>query len=171
MFDVGTIDFAVYEDSTEFVGMASAKLPNKNQKVVTLNGAGIGGDVEVPVPGQYDALLLELSFRAYTPRVASLREPRVHIIELRVAQQNEDRVAGQVVQEGVKHVFKVIPKGVTGGTIAPASASDTTISFSVRYWGTYFNGKLIEELDPLNHIDVINGVDYAASVRAALGKQ
>jgi len=170
MIDVGTIDFAVYEDSIEFIGIAETTLPDKNQKVMTMNGAGIGGDVEVPVNGHYDAMTLSLAFRAYTPRMASLREQRVHIIELRVAQQNEDRVAGQVVTEGVKHVFQAIPKSASGGNIKPASPSDTTIAFSVRYWATFYDGVLLEEIDPLNRIDVINGIDYNEPVRRALGK-
>ena len=35
---------------------------------------------------------------------------------------------------------------------------------------TYINGKKVRELDPLNFICYINGVDYLAGVRAALGK-
>ena len=170
IIDIGTIDFAVYEDSTEFIGIANTVLPDKNQKVITLNGAGIGGDIEVPINGHYDAMTMTLKFQSYTPRMASLREHRIHILEVRVAQQSEDRVAGQVVTEGVKHVFKAIPKSASGGTVAPASPSDTTISFSVRYWATFFNGKLLEEFDPLNRKDIINGIDYDEPVRRALGK-
>ena len=170
MFEVGTIDFAVYEDADEFVGMASVKLPDKIQKVITMNGAGIGGDVEVPVNGHYDAMTLEMTFRNYSPRVARLREHRRHNIELRVAQQNEDRIAGQVVTDAVKHVFVGIPKSATGGTVAPATAGDMTVAYSVRYWATFVNGTKVDELDQLNRIDIVNGIDYDAPVRKALGK-
>ena len=170
MFEVGTIDFAVYEDNDEFVGMASVKLPDKNQKVVTMNGAGIGGDVEVPVNGHYDAMTLEMNFRNYSPRVARLREHRRHNLELRVAQQNEDRVAGQVVTDAVKHVFVAIPKSASGGTVAPATPGDMAIVFSVRYWATFVNGQKLDEIDQLNRVDIINGIDYDAPVRKALGK-
>jgi len=170
MYDVGTIDFAVYEDSDEFVGMASVTLPDKNQKVITINGAGVGGDVEVPVSGHYDAMTITFAFTNYSPRVARLREHRRHNIELRVAQQNEDPVAGQLVTDAVKHVLVVVPKSASGGTVAPASPGDMTIVASVRYWATYVNGKKLDEIDPLNRVDIVNGVDYNAPVRAALGK-
>lgn len=170
MFEVGTIDFAVYEDAEEFVGMASVKLPDKNQKTITINGAGIGGDVEVPVNGHYDAMTLEMEFHNYSARVARLREHRRHNIELRVAQQNEDRVKGQIVQEAVKHVFAVIPKSASGGNVAPATASNTKVAFSVRYWAIYVDGQLVDEIDQLNRVDIINGIDYDAPVRKALGK-
>ena len=170
MFEVGTIDFAVYEDAEEFVGMASLKLPDKNQKVISMSGAGIGGDVEIPVNGHFDAMTLEMNFPNYSPRIARLREHRRHTIECRVAQQVEDRVKGEIVTDAVKHVFTLIPKSASGGDVAPASASNTKIAFSVRYWATYVNGVLMDEIDQLNRKDVINGIDYNAHVRKALGK-
>ena len=169
-FEVGTVDCAVYEGPTEFIGISSVKLPDKNQKTITISGAGIGGDVEVPVIGHYDAMTLEMNFRNYSPRVARLREHREHQIELRVAQQCEDPVLGQLVTEAVKHVFVVIPKGASGGTVAPASPSDITIAFSVRHWATYVNGKLLDEIGQLTRLDTVNGIDYNAPVRKALGK-
>jgi len=170
MYEVGTIDFAVYEDADEFLGMADVTLPEKNQKTITMNGAGIGGDVEVPVNGHYDAMTLEMTFRTYTARHARLREHRRHQIELRVAQQNEDRVGGQLVTDAVKHVFVVVPKSASGGKVAPAASSDGKIAFSVRYWATYINGTKVDEIDQLNRVDVINGIDYDEPVRRALGK-
>ena len=170
MYEVGTIDFAVYEDATEFVGMASVTMPDKNQKVITMNGAGIGGDVEIPIVGHYDAMTLTLAFRTYTSKLAKLREHRRHNIELRVAQQNEDPVTGKLITDAVKHVFVVVPKSASGGTVAPAAAGDGNIVFSVRYWATFINNKRVDEIDQLNRIDVVNGVDYNAEVRKALGK-
>lgn len=170
MYEVGTIDFAVYEDSTEFVGMANVQLPDKNQKVITMNGAGIGGDVEVPMAGHYDAMTLTLAFRTYTEKLATLREHRRHQIELRVAQQNEDPVSGTLMVDTVKHVFVVVPKSAAGGTVAPAAAGDGNIVFSVRYWATYINGKKVDEVDQLNRVDIVNGIDYNAPIRKALGK-
>ena len=170
MYEVGTIDFAVYEDSVEFIGMANVTLPDKAQKVIPMNGAGIGGDVEVPIVGHYDAMTLILAFRNYTKRLSTLREHRTHQIELRVAQQGENPVAGTLVTDSVKHVFMAVPKKATGGTVAPAAPNDATIEFSVRYWATFINGEKVDEIDQLNRVDIVNGIDYNAEVRKALGK-
>ena len=170
MFGVGTIDFAVYEDSVEFLGMASVTLPDKSQKVATVSGAGIGGDVEVPIVGHYDAMTVTLAFPVYTKRIAQLREHRTHQLELRVAQQAEYPVTGTLVTDSVKHVFMVVPKKASGGTVAPAAPNDATIEFSVRYWATFINGEKVDEIDQLNRVDIVNGIDYNAEVRKALGK-
>jgi len=170
MFDVGTIDFALYEDSTEFMGIASFKIPDRNRKTITINGAGIGGDVEIPIPGHYDAMVADITLRADGEKLAKLREPRRHQLELRVAQSNEDPVAGALITAGFKYVLIGVPKSSSGGTIAPATSGDTTVSMAVRYLATYMDGKKIEEIDQLNRIDIVNGVDYNADVRKALGK-
>ena len=166
---VGTIDFLVHDDQEEFVGIAAVTLPDKTQKAITLAGAGVGGDVEVPVPGHYDAMTLTLSFANFSQKVARLREPRRHMITLRIAQQDEDVVAGKLTVSADKHVFEVVPKAVTGGEVAPASPRNTTMQMAVRYWASYFNGQLIDEIDQFNRIDVVNGVDYNEPVRRALG--
>ena len=44
-FDESVINFAVYEDGVEYVGMATATLPNLSAIVQTLSGAGIADTV------------------------------------------------------------------------------------------------------------------------------
>ena len=169
-FDESVINFAVYEDSVEYVGMATATLPNLSSIVQTLSGAGIAGNVEVPILGHYDVMSLTLNFRTITEQSVRLSEPRRHNIDLRVAQQIEDTVAGEVKVQSVKHILVVVPKSDTGGSIAPATPTNGSGEYSVRYWATYIDGTKVREIDPLNFICEVNGVDYLADVRKAIGK-
>ena len=169
-FDESVINFAVYEDSVEYVGMAGVTLPNLAAIVQTLSGAGIAGNVEVPVLGHYDAMSLTLNFRTTTEHSVRLSEPRRHNIDLRMAQQIEDTVAGEVKVQSIKHVLVVVPKTDTGGTVAPAAPTNGSGEYSVRYWATYIDGAKVREIDPLNFICEVNGVDYLADVRKAIGK-
>ena len=169
-FDESVINFAVYEDSVEYVGMAGVTLPNLAAIVQTLSGAGIAGNVEVPVLGHYDVMSLTLNFRTTTEHSVRLSEPRRHNIDMRMAQQIEDTVAGEVKVQSIKHVLVVVPKTDTGGTIAPAAPTNGSGEYSVRYWATYIDGSKVREVDPLNFICEVNGVDYLADVRKAIGK-
>lgn len=168
--DQSVINFAVYEDANEYDGMANVTLPDLSSITATINGAGISGNVEVPIIGQYEAMTLGLSFRTPTLQAMRLTEPRRHQIDLRAAIQDEDPVAGQVITRAIKHVFVVIPKSLVGGTVAPASPTDSSGEYAVRYWAQYIDGKKVLEIDPLNNICLINGVDYLADSRKALGK-
>ena len=169
-FDESVINFAVYEDSVEYVGMAGVTLPNLAAIVQTLSGAGIAGNVEVPVLGHYDVMSLTLNFRTTTEHSVRLSEPRRHNIDLRMAQHIEDTVAGEVKVQSIKHVLVVVPKTDTGGTVAPAAPTNGSGEYSVRYWATYIDGAKVREIDPLNFICEVNGVDYLADVRKAIGK-
>lgn len=169
-FDESVINFAVYEDSVEYVGVAGVTLPNLAAIVQTLSGAGIAGNVEVPVLGHYDVMSLTLNFRTTTEHSVRLSEPRRHNIDLRMAQQIEDTVAGEVKVQSIKHVLVVVPKTDTGGTVAPAAPTNGSGEYSVRYWATYIDGAKVREIDPLNFICEVNGVDHLADVRKAIGK-
>lgn len=168
--DQSVINFAVYEDSTEFVGLAKVTLPDLTALTQSISGAGIAGNVESVLLGHYEAMTLGLSFRNTTKQVIRLAEPRRHNIDLRVAQQDEDTVKGTVATRSVKHVMVVIPKSTKGGTVAPATPTDGSGEYAVRYWATYIDGKKVQEIDQMNFICYINGVDYLADVRKALGK-
>ena len=115
-------------------------------------------------------MTLGLNFRNTTKQVIKLAEPRRHNIDLRVARQDEDPVAGAVEIHSTKHVFVVVPKSTKGGTVAPASPTDGSGEYAVRYWATYIDGKKVQEIDPYNSLCYINGVDYMEPVRKALGK-
>lgn len=169
-YDESIINFAVYENSTEYVGMAEATMPSVNALVQTLSGAGIAGNVESVVLGHFEAMTLGLSFRTMNEHTIRLSEPRRHEIDLRVAQQIEDSTQGKLVVQAVKHILVVIPKTDNIGKVAPASQGDGSGEYAVRYWATYIDGVLVREIDPLNFVCFINGVDYLAPVRRALGK-
>ncbi|MCD8199806.1 MAG: phage major tail tube protein [Coriobacteriaceae bacterium] len=168
--DQSVINFAVYEDSTEYLGMAQASLPDLTMLTESISGAGIAGNIEAVILGHYDTMTLGLDFRTVSKQSIKLSSPKRHNIELRVAQQDEDPVAGEVKVVKVKHVFVVIPKSDKGGTVAPATPTNGSGEYAVRYWATYIDGKKYREIDPLNFICYIDGTDYLASVRTALGK-
>lgn len=168
--DQSVINFAVYEDSVELLGMAKATLPDVTWLTQTISGAGMAGNVEAVIQGHTDVMTLGLSFRTINEHAIRLSEPRRHNIDLRMPQQVEDTVNGMLKTQNVKHIFVVIPKSDKGGSVAPAAPTDGSGEYAVRYWATYIDGKKVREIDPLNYICIINGIDYLADVRKALGK-
>ena len=168
--DQAHVNFAIYEDSVEYLGIVQATLPNLEQITQELSGAGIAGNVEAVYRGHFSAMTLGLTFRTMTPESIKLAEPRRHTIDLRVARQDEDTEGGQIVIVPVKHIFVVVPKSLNPGNVAPHSTADGSGQYAVRYWATFMDGKMVTEIDQLNYKCVVDGVDYLASVRAALGK-
>ena len=164
------IDFEVYEDAKQLIGVAQAQLPEIAFMNTSITGAGVGGTVETPLAGMMEAMTLTLNFRSITDAGIELASPKKHNIDLRNAVQSWDtnKVDKEVLAD--KYVMTVFPKKFAPGTIAPASASDANGEYSVYYFAAYKQGKRLIEIDPFNQICYINGVDHMADVRRALGK-
>ena len=164
------INFDVYEDGNLYYGMATVALPTLANKTQTVSGAGIAGDIEAIALGHVETMSVTLNFRTTTPESIALSEPRRHTLDLRIAQQQENPVNNSIDVQAEKHVMVVIPKSHNLGTIAPSSPSNASGEYTVRYWATWIDGAKVREIDPLNFIYMVNGVDYLEKVRKALGK-
>mgnify|MGYP005751569185 CR=1 FL=1 len=164
------IDFAVYEDSVDLIGIANVTLPAITYMLVSITGAGVGGTVETPLAGMIDAMTMTMNFHSATGAAASLAAPKKHQIDLRAAEQhwNTTTVDKEVIAD--KYVMTIVPKSFSPGTIAPASASDASGEYSVYYYAAYKDGETLWEIDPFNQIFNVKGVDYWADIRKALGK-
>ena len=162
-------NFKVYEDNRDFLGIAEAALPDLTYLSQTLTGAGMAGNVERIVTGHVDAMTLGLTFHIFSETAMQLAEPRNHAIDLRIARDGVDQVTKRKFTDSIRHSFVVEPKSIGGGTVAPASTANISGQYSVHYWKTTINGKRVMEIDPENMVCYLNGRDYLAPARAALG--
>ena len=163
------IDYTVYEDGKEYLGTTEVTLPDVEFLSETLSGGGIAGEVEDIITGHISAMTTTMNWRVVTPNVVKLLEPKYHKIDLRAAQQSLDS-SGKTNVDAVKHILKIKPKKTSFGKLAAASTADVSGDYATSYFATYIAGKKVTEIDPLNFICLINGIDYLKDVRKALGK-
>lgn len=163
------INGRLYEDTNHFVGPVKATLPDLNYLTQTLKGIGIPGNMEFSIPGQIDAMTLTLDFQTFCQEQISLSEPRRHHLTLMTSQQYEDTGTGEVGYSAIKHVFIASPKTSKPGGVEPATPSAGSVEMAVRYWAVFIDGKRVQEIDQINNIFFINGKDYMANIRKALG--
>ena len=162
--------FRVYEDAVDYLGISEATMPEVSNLVEEIQGAGIAGSVEAVVLGHTEAMTLTLNFRTVTSAAIRLAEPRIHNLDMRAAQQVRNATTGKIETVAAKHVMKVMPKKFAPGKLAVASAADASGEYAVSSYTLYLDGQKVIEIDPLNFIYTINGTDYLADVRKALGK-
>jgi P2 family phage contractile tail tube protein len=164
------INFAVYYDGEDLLGAAEGELPNLEFMSETVKGAGVAGEVESIVLGHLSAMTLSLTWRNTTDAFIKLAHPKAHNIDLYAAQQDYDAGLGEYKARKI-HVFvKGIPKTLNIGKLAVAEMTDTKSEFSVSYLKLEIDDKERFEVDQFNYIFKVDGVDYLAGVRAALGK-
>ncbi len=168
--DALVIDYTVYKDGIEYLGTTEITLPDVEYLSETISGGGISGEVEDIITGHISAMTTTMNWRVVTKRAVQLCEPKYHKIEVRVAQQQLDSKDGSTSVLSAKHVLKIKPKKTSFGKVAAASTADVSGDYATSYFATYINGEKVTEIDPLNFICLINGTDYLADVRHALGK-
>ncbi len=167
--DSAIINFAVYEDGKELVGMADLTLPDVTFLTQTISGSGLGGNVEAVLP-LIDALTATLNFRVLNKSAAQLASPKKHMLDCRGAQQQIDDARGTVKEVAVKHVLCGTPKTFKPGKLAPASSGDTSIELALDSYTCYVEGKKTIDICARTMTCYINGVDYLKGTRRALGK-
>ena len=167
--DEAVIGFKVYEDNRDYLGTSEVALPEISFITEEISGAGIGGKMEAVLLGMVEAMTATFNFRTVTTNAISLTEPRLHDIDLRVAQQEEDTTKGTMEVVKVRHCLRMIPKKLNPGKVASSATAEVSCEYSVRYYATSIDGVKRLEIDPLNYICYVNGKDYLKEVREALG--
>lgn len=167
------VNYNVYDEGEKLVGVtAEVTLPNLENMTEAISGAGLAGEFESPTPGHYGSIQIEIPFRTLNDPSFKLAVPGGRTLTLRAAQQSYDVSAGRLQHRGLKITLKVLPKGLDLGTLAVAKPTETKNTLEVVYIkieeGEAGAMTTLLELDKLNFICIINGVDVLEQVRALI---
>ena len=164
------INLEIYEDDVNLLGVAKVQLPSIAYPCVTISGAGMMGEMEIPLYGMVNAMTLTINWLTPHGDAVRLMSPEKHQLDMRVAEEYWDVAQAEVGLWADKYVVIVRPKNASPGTVAPMGNADTSGEYAVYYFAAYRDGKQLWEVDKRSMKCVINGVDYMAPVRKALGK-
>lgn len=109
------INYRVYNDASDLLGIASVDLPEIAAMTDTVSGAGIAGEVDSPVLGHFQSMSVTLNWRTIEPAAVALAEQRTHALELRGSQQQYDSANGILGTVPVKVTLRVMPKTMALG--------------------------------------------------------
>lgn len=163
------INFEVFIAGGRKLGMADVQLPAIEYKTTTLSGAGIGGEIEMPTPGQTGSMELEINWRTINDDNAALLAMKAHDLEIRGVNENYDAGTGELIAEAIKINVRTLPKKGELGSFKPAEHTDTKSTLEIIYLKESINDKRVLEIDKLAYIHFVNGVDYMESIRKGLG--
>ena len=166
----GNIQLKLYEDGIHLCGTAKVTLPSIAYVCTTLSGAGLMGNLEVPYIGMIDNMLMDVEWDTATGDAVKLLTPKKHQLDLRVAEEYWDTQETDVGIWPDKYVTIVRPKSFDPGSIAPMTSAGIKSQFVAYYFAGYRKGEQLWEIDKRNQKFVVNGVDYWADVRSALGE-
>lgn len=162
-------NFKVYNNGTDLVGIMDIDLPKVETNKETISGAGIGGEFEVPLIGMLKAMNCSITSRVLTKSNFKLLNPLGIDLTFMGGIQSSDRATGVIVNLPIKARIKGYPSSLDPGKIEAGKAMGSKNEFSVTYYKVWIDGEEVLEADVINYIYAIEGIDYAAPVRANIG--
>jgi uncharacterized protein len=162
-------DFRVYRNGNNLVGVADIQLPSFENMTETVKGAGIAGEYESPNIGHFQSMKLTINWRVLNENFVSLLEPTVASFDCRGVNQVLDAATGEYKQVPCRVLVRGIPNKNELGKMEKGSPYDASNEVEITYIKIDINGETVLELDKLNYKFVVNGKDYLADVRKALG--
>lgn len=163
------VQFYVFDGSDIMIGVADLTLPDLNYMSETVKGAGIGGEIDLPIIGCLQSMTTTITWRSLVEETAMFIEPKGHTFSARGSVQQFDSNKHDYKQIPIKVTERVIPKNLKMGKLDPGTSIGTTSDFEVLYLKLEINNKVMYEIDKANSIFYINGVDYLAAVRRTAG--
>lgn len=163
------VNFRVYQDGNDLVGVADVELSTLTAMTETIKGAGIAGEFEAPTTAHFGSMEATFNWRTITKSNISLMAPKAYHFDLRGAQDTYDSAAREIKQQSVKCVIVGRPKEMALGKLDVSASTGTSNKFEVMYIKISVDGETLLEFDKYNYIYVVDGVDYGIGIRAALG--
>lgn len=161
-------NYNVYGGASEekLIGISGEiTLPSFDMTTHTMTGAGILGEIENPVVGQFKSTDIEIPFRMICDQAFSLmRTDQPMNLTIRGSQQYTDAESGATSFTQVRVVIRGKCKGFEGGKMKIAEETDTKVKAELWYILIEVGGKTLLELDKLNSVYVVDGVDMLAEV-------
>jgi P2 family phage contractile tail tube protein len=160
--------FKVYDTETgrPLDGTVTVELPSFELMTETFKGAGVAGEVNVPVPGVMSALTATINCPVIYGDITRFMElGTTRTIDLRneVIVQNPDNHAQEKVPN--RWVLKGPLSGSNPGSVEQGAAGDATITMQVYYAHHWLDGDEILEWDVFKYIYTVNGKDLMAETR------
>jgi len=163
-------NFRVYgQGARELLGVTDIELPSFEVMKETISGAGIAGEVSVPVVGHFASQSTKLKWRGITKAALELLAPVVHVLDMRGSLQNEDPSLGRITSQAIRVECTGTIGGLSPGKFEPGKVMGTECDVECRVLRVYVDNVPIIELDKLSMIFKVNGIDYLQKTRQDMG--
>jgi len=160
-------NYNVYNEGKSWLGqIAEVALPKLSRQMEKYRGGGMNGPVSIDM-GQ-EALEIEMSCAGIMQQVfEQYAITKIDGVMLRFsgAYQSDDTAAVDAVEVVVRGRHQEIDPGKA----KPGDKTDFKVKSTLSYYKLSMNGKVIIEIDLLNFVEIVNGVDMLSGQRKAIG--
>lgn len=158
--------FNVYRAGNKLLGLSEeVALPEFAAMTETISGPGILGEVDSPVMGHFSAMEMEVPFRILNEDIFSVMAMGAEVdLTLRASQQALASPGG-IIYTGMRVVVRGTLLAFNPGSVKQGAAMGASLKIGLTYIYIERDGKPKVELDKLNGVYKVNGVDQLAAAR------
>lgn len=159
--------YNVYKSGNRLIGLTGeVTLPEFEAMTETVSGAGILGEYEEVIIGMFGSMEQEIPFRVLDDDIFTLMNPmQVLDLTLRASEQITDPSTGAIDFKPMRIVIRGKQKGFKPGKAQNGTQMDASVTIEVIYIMIEIGGVKKIELDKLNYVYKVNGVDLLEKVR------
>lgn len=159
--------FNIYQTGKKLIGISGeVTLPGVTSLTDSLEGAGVGGNLDLPVIGLIDSMEMEIPFMSLITDVFTLMDPtETPDLTLNGAIQGTDPGTGKPGYLSLSIAVRGICKEFTPGNVKAGAKMESSVKLELLYYKIVLDGKTMLEIDKLNSVYVVNGHDVIAEVR------
>ncbi|MDR3260039.1 MAG: phage major tail tube protein [Fusobacteriaceae bacterium] len=150
----------------EIVGIATVTTPDIQNQVEELTGLGLG-KYEHVIPGLFDSMTMSIKFIGIAPGVTFAEHQTVNLI-INAAITGLDSETHEHVEKPMTISSKGRVKSKKLGELGKGSKPEPEIELALTYYKVEIDGTVDTEINVLNKIAIIDGVDVAAAINKLL---
>lgn len=162
-------NYNVYDDKArKMIGISGeVELPELEALTDTVEAAGILGEVEDPVTGQFASAKMKIPFSNLYEDIFNLMDTtNPPQLTLRGSMQVMNSATGGTDYVPVKIVVRGKATTSSLGKFVKGKKGEPEIELEILYIKVMINNKTTLELDKLNFVFIVNGKDMLAKVRS-----
>lgn len=159
----------IFNDGQNYMGIAEeVTLPKLTRKLETYRGGGMNGSAQIDMGLDDGALDMEITLGGMEAQI--YRQWGIETID-----GVQLRFHGSIQRDdiGEVHAVEMVVRGryseIDSGNVKEGDNSQTKLSVKPTYFRLEINGEKLIEIDIINMIEIVGGVDRMAAHRAALG--
>lgn len=168
MRDLIIHNYNIYDGKDELIGDGKEiTLPDLSPKSAPIEGSGILGSVNVPVPGMYESLVVDIPFRMLNKKATELFIGRRYAtVKIRGGILMLNESTGDMEDRGIVVTVRGMGSKLSPGKIALGQTMDSGVSIEAIYFCIEIDSSKVFELDKFNSVCTINGEDILKNLRS-----
>ncbi len=159
--------YNVYRGGNKLIGLSGEiTLPTITYLVDSQEGAGTGGNLDVPVVGLTDNMEVQINFLTVNRDLFSMADPTGgELLTIRGGLQGIDPATQKIVYTSVAITMGGTVSEINPGTMKAGGKMDASIKMNLTRYKVVLDDVVALEIDKMNSIYTLNGKDILKEVR------